>query len=274
MDFKNIIGLGIAGNFALHLDQAGEAEEFKDIKVDDENAPKGIFPFYLPNTSKGVLSNNPLSSTSQSLHNVDENIQAEPEMALLCEMTYQDGKVIGIKPTHFGAYNDCSIRKKGAKKISEKKNWGEATKGICENLVPLDKFEEGGMLDNWRISSFLRRDGDVYRYGEDVEISGYSYFYGQLLQWIEDKMNTQEDNGPLEDISSYIKECNYPKQMLISIGATRYTHYGENTFLQKGDEVYVVLYDNNIFCKNPILCKVVANKLDEDGISYLHQIVN
>jgi len=62
--------------------------------------------------------------------------------------------------------------------------------------------------------------------------------------------------------------------MLISIGATRYTHYGENTFLQKGDEVYVVLYDNNIFCKNPILCKVVANKLDEDGISYLHQIVN
>jgi len=273
MDFKKIIGLGIAGNFALHLDQAGEAEDFKDVQVDDENAPKGIFPFYLPNADKGVLSENPLSIDTQDLHGLKENIQAEPEVALLCEMTYKDGKVIGINPTHFGAYNDCSIRRKGAKKISEKKNWGSNTKGISENLIELDKFEEGGMLDHWRISSFIRRNGDVYRYGEDVEISGYSYFYKELLDWIENKINTQEDTGPLEDISSYIKACGYPSQMLISIGATRYTHYGETTFLQEGDEVYVVLYDNDILCKNPILCKVVADELDEEGICYLKQSV-
>lgn len=273
MDFKDIIGLGIAGNFALHLDQAGEAEDFKDVKVEDENAPKGIFPFYLPHAANTVLSEYPLSSSTQALHGLDENIQAEPEVALLCEMTYKDGKVVGIKPTHFGAYNDCSIRRKGAKKISEKKNWGINTKGVSENLVALDKFEEGGMLDNWRISSFLRRNGDVYRYGEDIELSAYSYFYKELLAWVQDKINTQNEEGPLEDISSYIKECAYPKNMLLSIGATRYTHYGETTFLQKGDEVYVVLYDNNIYCKNPILCKVVADKLDEEGISYLHQKV-
>ncbi|MDF1880234.1 hypothetical protein JHD50_02770 [Sulfurimonas sp. MAG313] len=274
MNFKDVLGLGIAGNFALHLDQAGEAEDFKDVKVDDENAPKGIFPFYLPNTSKGTLSEYPLSSEIQALHDVDENIQAEPELALLCEMSYMDTKVVGIKPTHFGAYNDCSIRRKGAKKISEKKNWGMHTKGLSEHLIALDKFEEGGMLDKWRISSFLRRNGDVYRYGEDVEVSGYSYFYKELLDWIQDKINTQEESGPLEDIASYLKECDYPKKMLISIGATRYTSYGEKTFLQKGDEVYVVLYDNDKYCKNPILCKVVADKLDEEGISYLHQKVH
>jgi len=273
MDFKDIIGLGIAGNFALHLDQAGEAEDFKDVKVDDENAPKGIFPFYLPNTDKGILSEYPLSSDTQALHGLDENIQAEPEVALLCEMSYEDGKVVGIKPTHFGAYNDCSIRRKGAKKISEKKNWGANTKGISEQLIELDSFDEGGILDNWRISSFLRRGGDVFRYGEDVEISGYSYLYKQLLEWIQDKLNTQQESGPLEDIASYIKECGYPKQMLISIGATRYTFFGENKFLEEGDEVYVVLYDNNIFCKNPILCKVVADDLDEEGICYLKQKV-
>ena len=273
MDFKDIIGLGIAGNFALHLQQAGEDEDFKDVKVDDENAPKGIFPFYLPNADKDILSDYPLSSSIQALHGLDENIQAEPEVALLCDMTYEEGKVVGIKPTHFGAYNDCSIRRKGAKKISEKKNWGKDTKGISGKLVALDSFEKGGMLDNWRISSFLRRNGDVFRYGEDVEISGYSYFYMQLLEWIENKLNTQEESGPLEDISSYLKACDYPKQMLISIGATRYTTYGENTFLQEGDEVYVVLYDNDIFCKNPIFSKVVANALDCDGILYLHQRV-
>lgn len=273
MDYREIIGLGIAGNFALHLDQAGEAEDFVDVKVDDENAPKGIFPFYLPHANKGVLSEYPLSSSTMNLHGLDENIQAEPEVALLCDLSYEDGKVVGILPKAFGAYNDCSIRRKGAKKISEKKNWGSDTKGISEKLVSLDKFEEGGMLDNWRISSFLRRDGNVFRYGEDVEISGYSYFYKQLLEWIENKINTQEEGGPLENISEYIQECGNPKQMLISIGATRYTNYGETNFLQKGDEVYVVLYDNNLFCKNPILSKVVADKLDEEGICYLHQKV-
>jgi len=273
MDFKDIIGLGIAGNFALHLQQAGEDEDFKDVRVDNENAPKGIFPFYLPKAEEGILSEYPLSSDTQALHGLDENIQAEPEVVLLCDMSYKDGQVTGIKPTHFGAYNDCSIRRKGAKKISEKKNWGVGTKGICEKLVALDSFEKGGMLDNWRIASFLRRDGNVFRYGEDVEISGYSYFYTQLLEWIEDKLNTQEEGGPLEDIASHLKACDYPKQMLISIGATRYTSYGENTYLQTGDELYVVLYDDNLFCKNPIFSKVVSNTLDGEGISYLHQRV-
>ncbi len=273
MEFKDIIGLGIAGNFALHLQQAGEAEDFKDVKVDDENAPKGVFPFYLPNTSHGILSEYPLSSSEQALHDVQDNVQAEPEMVLLCDLEYTDAKVSAVIPIAFGAYNDCSIRKKNAHKISEKKNWGSATKGISKELMPIDKFEKGGMLDHWRISSFLRRDGNVFRYGEDVEISGYSYFYEQLTEWIKQKLNDQKEDGPLEDISGYLQECFYPKQMLISIGATRYTNYGETTFLQKGDEVYVVLYDSNIHCKNPILCKVVADKLDEEGIVYLHQKV-
>ncbi len=273
MDFKDVIGLGIAGNFALHLDQAGEAEDFKNIKVDDENAPKGIFPFYLPNASRGILSEYPLSTDTQALINDEENIQAEPEVALLCDLSYEEGKVVDIKPVSFGAYNDCSRRIKGASKISEKKNWGANTKGVSKNFIAIDKFEEGGTLEMWRISSFLKRDGNIFRYGEDVEIKGYSYFNEQLITWIKDKINSQKEEGPLEDISLYLKECNYPSQMLISIGATRYTPYGETNFLQKGDEVFVVLYDSMLHCQNPIFSKVVSGKLDEEGISYLHQHV-
>lgn len=273
MEYKDIIGLGIAGNFALHLQQAGEAEDFKDVKVEDENAPKGIFPFYLPNANKDILAKYPLSSSTQALYDLNENIQAEPEVALLCDISYENGQVGSIRPTAFGAYNDCSIRKKGASKISEKKNWGAHTKGVSKKLIPLDKFEKGGMLDSWRICSFLRRNEEVFAYGEDVKISGYSYFYDQLIEWIENKINTQKDHGPLEDISLYLKECLYPKQMLISIGATRYTEYGEKTFLQKGDEIYVVLYDENLHCENLIISNVISNTLDKDGISYLHQTV-
>lgn len=45
------------------------------------------------------------------------------------------------------------------------------------------------------------------------------------------KPNTQEDFDPLEPLSEYIEACSYPKKTLISIGATRYTEYGEKTFL-------------------------------------------
>jgi hypothetical protein len=51
MNLNNYIGFGVAGNFANHLVQAGEAADFVNVKVDDENAPKGIFSVYLPNDS-------------------------------------------------------------------------------------------------------------------------------------------------------------------------------------------------------------------------------
>ncbi len=245
MLYKNYLGLGIAGNFALHLDQAGEAEDFKDIVTADEAAPKGIFPFYLPCECKIAskeLQTYPLSSNTIQLPNEQERVQAEPEVAIVCEFEYKDDLLETIYPTHFVAYNDCSIRRKGAKKISEKKNWGANSKGIAELHIPLDSYTAGGIKDSYRIVSFLKRDGKVFQYGEDVSINGYSYLYEKLLDWIKNQVNTQKDEGPLEPILAYIKACNYPKKALISIGATRYTEFGESNFLQAGDEVFVVLY--------------------------------
>ena len=59
IDYKKHLGFGIAGNFALHLEQAGEMEDFKDVKTEDENGPKGMFPFYLPGM-EGQLGEFPL----------------------------------------------------------------------------------------------------------------------------------------------------------------------------------------------------------------------
>lgn len=271
-NYKNYVGLGIAGNFALHLKQAGELEDFKDVITEDENGPKGMFPFYLPgfDSALGVY---PLSSDTIKLPDAEQKVQAEPEVGLICDITYDNGTIKAITPTHFGAYNDCSIRKEGAKKISEKKNWGEASKGFSDTLIAIDTFSEGGIMDNYRIASFLRRDGNVFRYGEDAALSGYSYFYEKLTTWMIDQLNSQVDFGPLEPISDYLKTCDYPQKALISIGATRYTEYGEKTFLQAGDEVIVVVYDNNLYCTNPIFSKVVSNALDVEGISALVQKV-
>ena len=275
--FKEFLGLGIAGNFALHLDQAGEAEEFKDIITEDEAAPKGMFPFYLPNnpqtTAKEILKTYPLSSSAITLPKEDVNIQAEPEVGLLCELSYIDGKISKITPTHFAAYNDCSIRVAGAAKISDKKNWGANSKGISQTLLEIDKFEEGGVMDKYAICSFLRRNNKLEAYGEDVELNGYSYFYTQLLEWIQNQINTQIDFGPLEPILEYIKAASYPTQAVISIGATRYTPYGETTFLQTGDEVIVAVYDRETYTLKNVINKLQNKEYSAPKMSLLAQKV-
>lgn len=271
--FKTYAGFGIAGNFALHLEQAGEAEDFKDLDVVDENGPKGIFPFYIPGrkTQIGVF---PLSSDTVLLpQDSSLNVQAEPEVALLCSLKYENGLVISVLPYAFAPYNDCSIRRPGASKISEKKNWGAQSKGIGAKTVQINSFAKGGSMDGWHIASFLRRHGELFRYGEDAALVGYSYFHEKLLAWIVHQLNTQTDTGPLEPVHSYLEEAGYPEKMIISIGATRYTAYGESTFLQAGDEIIVSLYDTSCCDADTVMQSVDAGAYDAVGMSTLAQRV-
>ena len=273
--YKKFLGLGIAGNFALHLAQAGELEEFKDIVTEDEAAPKGIFPFYLPRptSAKKDLNIYPLSSEYIRLPQKNVNIQAEPEVGLICTLEYTAGKISDITPTHFGAYNDCSIRIAGAEKISDKKNWGVYSKGFSNNLIEIDRFEEGGNVDNYSIASFLLRDSQLHPYGENVTLNGYSYFYKKLLDWIVYQITYQENFGPLEAIEEYVLACDNPTQLLISIGATRYTEYGEKTFLALGDEVIVVLYKHKEISYEELIQTIKSKDYTSKSMSILSQQV-
>jgi hypothetical protein len=271
--YKNYIGFGIAGNFALHLEQAGEIDDFKEVITHDPHGPKGMFPFYIPQRD-GYLGVYPLSSDTIILPKEECNVQIEPEVALICDITYDShGNVTKITPKLFGAYNDCSLRKEGVPKISLKKNWGPSSKGISSTLFPIDRFVEGGVMDNYRIASFLKRDGMTMRYGEDVELTGYSYFYKKLTDWMVNQINTQGDTGPLEIVGNYLKDAGLPTQAIISIGATRYTHFGETTFLREGDEIAVVVYDSSLYCMNPLLMMVNKGELNAPGVSALVQKV-
>ena len=98
-------------------------------------------------------------------------------------------------------------------------------------------------MDHYHLCSFVKREGVLHPYGVDAPLPGYSYFYGKLKAWLIDKMNTQVDFGPLENIAAHLKACGYPKQALISIGATAYADFGEHNYLQSGDEIYVIAYD-------------------------------
>ena len=98
---KEIIGFGIAGNFALHLEQAGEADDFALVKTDDEYAPKGIFPFYV-NGHDSFLGGYCIDNNILHLpKDTNLNVQMEPEIALRCLLEYENNKVLNIKPIKY-----------------------------------------------------------------------------------------------------------------------------------------------------------------------------
>ena len=274
---KNFIGLGVAGNFAGHLEQAGEAADFLQVKTEEAIQPKAIFPFYVPSetlsSTEQFLSTYPLSHDTIAFPQDADNLQIEPEIALICEIHYQDGQVSKLKPTHFAAYNDCSIRRPNARKICEKKNWGENSKGISATQIALDKFEQGGVLDNYHIACFHKRNGVLNTYGEDSPAASYSYFHQKLLNWIIDKMNHQPDQGPMNHIAELIKQSHQPAHAIISIGATRYTPFGETNFLQVGDTSIVVVYDATKYTHDQIVEMAEKEAFSEAGISALVQKV-
>ncbi|WP_439257993.1 DUF5718 family protein [Lonepinella sp. BR2271] len=255
----DFIGLGVAGNFAGHLEQAGEAADFVKVKTESAVQPKAIFPFYVPSQqldeSEGFLSVYPISHDRLQFPLNADNLQIEPEIALICDVQYDktSQKVTALLPTHFAAYNDCSIRRPNAHKICEKKNWGADSKGISATWIALDSFASGSNIDDYHIACFHRRHGVLTEYGIDSPAAEYSYFHQQLLDWIVDKMNHQPDQDPMNDIAKLLKQANYPSKAVISIGATRYTEFGEKNFLQVGDVSQVVVYNGKKYSHSQIV---------------------
>ena len=149
-DLRQMATFGVAGNFTGHLEQAGEAKDFSNIATKDNNAPKAIFPTYLPiknNSIPTFLLTFPFDSNKIIFPKNEENLQIEPECAIVCNVTWNNNKIENIHPIAFAASNNCSIRKDGAKKISQKKNWGNSSKGISDNLIQLDNFSENGIIN-------------------------------------------------------------------------------------------------------------------------------
>ena len=283
LDFTAIPAFGVAGNFTGHLEQAGEAADFANVKTAEAAAPKALFPTYIPAPGGQAASSDsavpaflrvfPFDSRTIIFPEGEEKLQIEPECAVVFDVGWKDGLVASLSPVCFGASNDCSIRKAGARKISEKKNWGPCSKGFSAYTIPLSSFSKGCALDGYRIASFHLREGKALPYGEDSPVAGYSYIWEKLAGWIADRLNNQKDEGPAEDVHAYLTAAGRPGRILVSIGATRYTDWGERNFLHDGDEAVVVLYPGASYGPGDILRMVESGGPDNPGISVLRQTV-
>ena len=271
-DLEDYLGFAVAGNFAGHLGEAGEADEFSVIQTEEKNAPKGLFPFYIKGHDS-FLRTYPISNNVISTHNREsDKLQAEPEVALICDFVYEDGKVIDIIPKYFSAFNDCSLRIQDGNKLSTKKNWGINTKGISADFIEIDNFSETGILSKYHLSSFIKRDGKLHNYGTISAVKTYSYFFTQLKDWMINKFNTQEDCGPLEELGQFMKNAKDAKGMIIAAGATAYADFGKKNFLKKGDELFIYVYNARVYSHQNIINKIDSNvKLPE--CSRLHQVI-
>ena len=246
-EMRNWFGLGVAGNFAGHLEQAGEAADFVSV-VSEGTAPKGIFPWYAPG-SDTFLGEYPLSSDQILLPpEVDGplNLQIEPEVGLACRVKWNGDTVASLEPFALGAFNDCSIRRPGAAKISHKKNWGPASKGVAAQFFEISDLTPDGPTATLRLACFLRgADGQEHAYGVDSPLLGYSYYGEVLLDWVVERLANQKGSPdtPLEDVGALMVASGHPEHVLIGIGATRYTELGASTYLQGEDQAVVRVYD-------------------------------
>jgi len=258
-------GFGVAGNFAGHLEQAGEVRDFAQL-VRAGNGPKGMFPFHL--AVPGALGIDPVSSDTLVLP-AGAQIQGEPESALLCDLEYLPDGGIRVVPKAFGAFDDASIRREGARKISEKKNWGPGSKGASPHWIPLaDGLIPGCAMDRFRIASFLRVGGLWEAYGVDSPVLGYTLYGPDLVDWIGDRLAHQIDEGPLENLRGLLAQAGDPTRAVVTIGATRYTELGETGWIQHGDAFAVCVYDPALIAAAdlPDLCEAGEQR---EGLSLL-----
>lgn len=239
--------LGIAGNSAGHLQQTGESQGFS--RFDDSNKPQALFPFYVANCSNQDLNIPPYSAQQLRLPDAEQaRVQMEPELALKLRASYDaQGKLSALQPMAMTLVNDATYRNAQVTKLAQKKNWGTASKGLASDEILIEDFTAGSLLDDFRLCGFHQRDGQWHLCGADVALTEYSYFYQDLQHWLLTQIQDQQDQALLHNIQDLLVEASHPETILIAIGATRYSDYGEQHQLLSGDQTAVVLYDSKAY---------------------------
>ncbi len=100
IDLRTTATFGVAGNFTGHLEQAGEAADFTKVKTAEANAPKALFPTYLPgNLGSSVpafLTVFPFDEYRIIFPKGEQKLQIEPECAIVCKAVWEDGKLLEL----------------------------------------------------------------------------------------------------------------------------------------------------------------------------------
>ncbi len=113
----------MAGNFAGHLEQAGEASDFVAVVVRDTSAPRrcSLLRAGPPRPARRLpLSGNAIFLPEAAVSG-DEKGADRAGSGALVRAGVRGEQVVAIHPRAFGAYNDCSIRRPNAKRSARRR---------------------------------------------------------------------------------------------------------------------------------------------------------
>ncbi|PWI32320.1 hypothetical protein DI392_16760 [Vibrio albus] len=225
----NSICIGIIGNFNGHLSGAENVAE--------HDVPNGIFVIHREHEE--TLTTGDKAKYPQEGSKVD----IEPEYVIRFKVKYEDEKVSDLEPVQMTIGNDFTIRQlEGSDKISERKAWGEKSKGINHLWWDMKPFIPDNYGSNLKLISYIERDGLFYRSTPLVDCTDTKVFCSDLINWVVDSINNQTRHGMYEEILPTLVENNFPEELVLYTGAPIYTDWGEENFLQRGDKVHIAAY--------------------------------
>ncbi|WP_375748199.1 DUF5718 family protein [Vibrio sp. HN007] len=257
----NSICIGIIGNYFGHLSGAENVEEHP--------MPNGIFVINRehPETlTTGSEARYPKTGT---------NVDIEPEFVIRFKAKYEKNQLASLKPLQMTIGNDFTIRKlDGSSKISERKAWGEKSKGINRLWWDMLDFTPENYGRNLNLVSYIEREGELYCATLLVNCTDTKVFCDELIKWVIDRVNNQKSEGMYEEILPSVNEMSFPEELILFTGAPNYSQWGEDNFVEKGDTVHIAAFQASSWSQEQVKKLFVSKEIiNNDEILTLSQEV-
>jgi len=244
---RNSICIGIIGNYFGHLSGAENVEEHR--------LPNGIF--VIDKGKPGMLT----ASSQAKYPDEGTNVDIEPEFVIRFSADYSNGRLDSLIATHITIGNDYTIRSlEGSSKISQRKAWGDKSKGIHSLWWEIDQFTADNYGENLSLISFIERSGEFYCTTPIATCADTKVFCNDLIEWVIVQVNHQKDKGMYEEILPVLAASGYPQEIILYTGAPNYSRWGEENFVQRGDKVHITAFKNSCLTRESARQQFVDNR--------------
>ena len=254
-DILNSITMGVIGNYAGHLSGAENVQE--------NEHPSGLF----------VIDHNASSLTTDAIIHYPtkgENIDIEPEFVIEYDIIYEGEQVSQVRGRRMTIGNDITIRQlKDETKISARKSWGKASKGVYSQWWSLDSLAD---LSDISLISYIETNGECHLATQPLETHQIKLFGAALEDWLVTTLNHQGSHGMFDQLLPQLKANGYPTTLTLFTGAPNYTDWGKTYFLQPDDIMHIIGYRTSEYDHQEVMDLFASNNIQAvPNILYLKQ---
>lgn len=121
-----------------------------------------------------------------------------------------------------------------------RRSWGAASRPAADQMVLLDDFLPGAILDRLRVGAWVSREGEWLAAPAPARAASvYRLFDAPTLESLVFMVNHQADHGPFESVAPRVAQAQEPMHGLVSLGALPL----EWPEIRSGDTVWAAAWD-------------------------------